>query len=63
MPKSRKRKTAKKSGPKKPPAGGAPAGPGEKKAPGREQRLAQALRDNLGKRKGQMLARRGPRGQ
>lgn len=36
--------------------------PGEKKSPGRQDRLAQALRGNLNKRKAQMRVRHSPRG-
>ena len=36
--------------------------PGEKKSPGRQDRLAQVLRENLNKRKVQKLTRRSPRG-
>ena len=36
--------------------------PGEKKSPGRQERLVHELRDNLTKRKAQMHVRRGARG-
>ncbi len=36
--------------------------PGEKKSPGRQDRLAQTLRENLNKRHVQMLTRHSPRG-